>query len=98
MPTTTQLPSFSSYGDYSSGNYGINALVFTDAQGRDFYYSYRTLVAFRTPDAGLVVRENNWGPTTGKHLNWIDGGGGAAMRRLSSADFEAAVAEALRDA
>tara|TARA_R110002020_G_scaffold168090_1_gene356750 strand:+ start:6743 stop:7015 length:273 start_codon:yes stop_codon:yes gene_type:complete len=40
----------------------------------DYYFSYRTLVAFRAPGAGLVVRENDWGPTTGKHLNAIDDG------------------------
>ena len=36
---------------------------------------------------GLVVRENNWGPTTGKHLNAIDGGDKKA--RLSADAFEA---------
>lgn len=36
------------------------------------YFSYETLIAFEHPDAGLVIRENNWGPTTGKHLNAIN--------------------------
>lgn len=65
------MVSFASYGQYSSGNYGVNALLFTDSKGQDFYFSYNTLVAFRTKESGLVVRENDWGPTTGKHLNWI---------------------------
>ena len=85
--TTTQLPEFESYGNYSSENYGAHTLVFTDAEGRDFYYSYRTLVAVRVPGRGLVVRENDWGPTTGKHLNWIDYGNKEA--RVSKEEFEA---------
>lgn len=40
----------------------------------DLYFSYETVVAFRAPKYNLVVVENSWGPTTGKHLNWIDGG------------------------
>ena len=40
----------------------------------DVYFSYTTVVAFRSPNSGLVVSENQWGPTTGRHLNEIDGG------------------------
>ena len=84
------LPSFETYGRYASSNYGAHALVFTDGDGRNFYFSYRTLVAFTGP-RGLTVRENDWGPTTGKHLNWIDGGDkDAKKRRLSGEDFERA--------
>lgn len=36
-----------------------------------FYISYETLVAFTHPTQGLIVMENYWGPTTGKHLNWL---------------------------
>jgi hypothetical protein len=50
------LPSFQTYGEYSSDNYGAHTLVFTDANGNDFYYSYRTLVAVRVRGHGLVVR------------------------------------------
>lgn len=81
-----QMPAVSNYGRYSSENYGAHTLVFTDAQGRDFYYSYKTLVAIRSPETGLVVRENEWGPTTGKHLNWIDGGD--HKNRVDSSRFE----------
>lgn len=35
------------------------------------YFSYSTIVAFRTPFTGLVVSENVWSNTTGKHLNWL---------------------------
>lgn len=38
------------------------------------YYSYRTIIAFHTIDEGLVVCSNEWGPTTARHLNLIDGG------------------------
>ena len=38
------------------------------------YFSYETLVAFSTERAGLIVRANEWGTTTGKHLSKIDGG------------------------
>lgn len=39
------------------------------------YFSYdRTPIAFHHPSTGTVVRENDWGPTTGKHLNYVDNG------------------------
>ena len=39
--------------------------------------------------------ENNWSSTTGKHLNWIDGGTPEAKKnRLSSADFTSAYNQA----
>lgn len=38
------------------------------------WFSYRTPVGFMFPGEGRVVRENDWGPTTGKHLNEIDRG------------------------
>ena len=63
-------PSFNCYANYSSDNYGLHALVF-HIGGNSFYFSYETLIAFTTPD-GLVIRKNEWGPTTGKHLNAID--------------------------
>lgn len=37
------------------------------------YFSYSTPVAFWGPN-GRIVRENDWSVTTGRHLNWIDGG------------------------
>ena len=54
------------------------------------YFSYQTLVAFSGP-SGLTVRRNIWGPTTGKHLAWIDGGSvEAKAQRLPDSEFEAA--------
>jgi hypothetical protein len=85
------LPTFKSYGNYSSANYGAHALVFSQG-GNDFYFSYNTLVAFTDPASGRrIVRENIWGPTTGKHLNKIDGGSAEAKaERLSSEEFKTA--------
>lgn len=36
-------------------------------------FSYQTVIAFSGPD-DQAVSVNAWGPTTGKHLNRIDGG------------------------
>tara|TARA_R100000008_G_C3556847_1_gene153725 strand:+ start:895 stop:1170 length:276 start_codon:yes stop_codon:yes gene_type:complete len=58
------------YGNYSSNNYGVHSLAFTDINNNTYYFSYDTLVAF-TGNDGLVIRKNVWGTTTGKHLNWI---------------------------
>ena len=73
------------YGKYSSGNYGTNTLAFQDSQGNCFWYSYNTLVAFRKTCHSLVIHENVWGITTGKHLNWIDDD---HKIRVDSTEFE----------
>lgn len=36
------------------------------------WFSYTTPVAFMVAGESKVVRRNEWGPTTGKHLNAID--------------------------
>lgn len=81
------LPTIGSYGQYSSDNYGAHTLRV--AMGPvTVWFSYRTAVAFQVDGHARVVRENSWGPTTGKHLNWIDGGGSAVKERVSSEEFE----------
>ena len=35
------------------------------------WFSYSTPIAIQNSD-GLFIRENDWGPTTGRHLNYID--------------------------
>ena len=86
------LPSFESYGDYKSDNYGAHALVF-DCNRFRVWFSYKTPVAF-SANGRQTVRENTWGPTTGKHLNWIDGGSKEAKaRRVPGSEFEARLAE-----
>ena len=79
------FPSWETYGNYSSDNYGAHTLKFyTD--GATYWFSYKTLVAFEPSLGGArVVRHNDWGPTTGKHLNWIDGGDKAS--RISGDAF-----------
>lgn len=71
------LPAVACYMDYGrkkgsyygSGrnNYGNHSMSFEFA-GIKMWFSYETLIAFQA-DGGLqIVRENTWGPTTGRHL------------------------------
>lgn len=53
-----------------SNNYGTNSMV-VHVNDLSVWFSYDTIIAFSTPKTGLVCSENNWGPTTGKHLNCI---------------------------
>lgn len=62
-----------SYGNYSSDNYGRNT-QYAKFGHVTVYFSYETPVAVEAPNCGLVVSQNQWGKTTGKHLNWIDDG------------------------
>lgn len=64
------LPNVSNYGRYSSDNYGAHTLR-VDLGTLTFYYSYQTIIAYSDGQDGLVCSENQWGVTTGKHLNWI---------------------------
>ena len=81
------------YGNYSSGNYGTNAML-VHVGDVTLYFSYQTLVAFDAPDFGSVVCKNSWGPTTGKHLNWIDGGN--KKGRVSTDEFDRLVGELVK--
>jgi len=74
------IPSWSSYGKVNDAN----TLRF-DVSGYTFWYSYKTLVAFKAPNHPLVVHENIWGTTTGKHLNLIDGG--RKQERIDASNF-----------
>jgi hypothetical protein len=66
------LPTISSYGQYSSSNYGAHCLRL-DFGPITVWYSYDTPVAFHIDGQNRVVRKNDWNRTTGKHLRWIDG-------------------------
>ncbi len=68
-----RLPTMESYGQYSSGNYGVHCIT-VNIGPLTVWFSYKTPVAFQLAGESRVVRKNNWGPTTGKHLNWIDDG------------------------
>lgn len=83
------LPNFSTYCNNTTA---ANALVF-DLGPITVWYSYKTPVAFRVIGSPTVVRENEWGPTTGKHLNAIDDGDKSS--RVSGERFEAELKAAL---
>jgi len=50
----------------------------------EVWFSYATPIAFRTNDGTLVIRENDWRQTTGKHLNYIDAD---HSKRVSGEEF-----------
>lgn len=89
----SQLPSFSSYGEYSSSDYGAHCLAFY-MPNITVWFSYKTPVAF-AKDGKKYVRQNEWGPTTGKHLNWIDRGDKES--RIGGQEFERLLAEATKE-
>lgn len=53
--------------------------------GVTVWYSFIAPVAFRVKDGPLIVRENEWGPKTGLHLNALDKGD--KKSRLPRAEF-----------
>lgn len=87
------LPTIETYGRYTSSNYGAHALCVSVGE-LDIYFSYRTPVAFRTPQTGLVCRVNDWKQTTGKHLNAIEPD---HKKRISGEQFEATFKQVLTD-
>ena len=89
--TMQGLPSISSYGDYTSDNYGAHSLKVT-VGNFTVYFSYKTPVAFEGRE-GLVCSENAWSTTTGKHLNWIEPNKKA---RVPHAEFEAKLQAEMR--
>jgi len=89
--TMKGLPIWETYCDNTTA---ANALVF-DLGAVRVYFSYKTPVAYSTTEADLVtgmrlvVRENDWNNTTGKHLNAIDGGSKEAKsKRIPGDVFE----------
>lgn len=70
-----EMPTIRSYGRYTGDNYGIHCLIVTTGP-LTVWFSYRTMVAFQFDGYERVVCKNLWSRTTGKHLNWIDGGEG----------------------
>jgi len=90
MTTQTKLPTIAPYRNYSSSNYGAHCLK-VETPGLTVWFSYQTPVAFETPSKPRVVRRNDWGPTTGKHLNAIDGGD--KKSRVDGQTFERLFAE-----
>lgn len=70
------------YGDSASAK---NNAKMIKLNGMTFYFSYETLVAVHTGKE-LKIVQNQWGPTTGKHLNCIDGGDKA--NRMEKQQFD----------
>ena len=73
------------YGQYSSTGQGAHTICL-NVDDLQLFFSYNTVVAFNHPSTGLVVSENVWSTTTGKHLNWIDYG--AKGRRIQNFEFK----------
>ena len=92
MFNTKNVVEWWNYGNYSNNNYGSHSLAFRYADGTITYFSYKTPIAIYD-DNGLCIRENIWGPTTGKHLNWINKD---KSIRVDSKTFEARL-QRLRD-
>lgn len=99
------LPRKWNYGNYSSDNYGAHTIAVDipptrkGKHGIKLYFSYDTIVAFRgfvdNNNYGLFVHKNDWGTTTGKHLNMICSN---KEKRLDDAQFEKLYKRALKNA
>ena len=63
-----------------------------DTGSVELAFSYSTCVGFRARGSGWVVHENVWGPTTGKHLNWLSED---KARRVPGVEFDRLVASAV---
>jgi len=59
------------------------------------YVSYSTVIAYRTPEEGLVARVNDWNTTTGGHMSAIPGN--SKEDRISGPDFEERFSKMLED-
>lgn len=62
---------------YCTNTNPANAISVTLGDSLKVWFSYQTCVAVQS-HGRTIVCENAWGPTTGKHLNAIDGGGAEA--------------------
>ena len=60
-----------------------------------YAFSYRTCIGAAHPEHGVITRENVWGPTTGRHLNYWDDGRKA--ERMPEHVFSAILAEWQRE-
>ena len=70
--TISELPSISSYTPHCASNNRAHALRI-DLGPLTVWFSFKTPVAFRAPGTPTIVRQNDWGATTGKHLKRING-------------------------
>ena len=49
-------------------------------------FSYKTIIGFQMGWGSWVIRKNEWGPTTGKHLNYLSD---TKETRVESDEFDA---------
>lgn len=63
-----------------------------ETENAGLWFSYETCIAFSHPETGLVVHENIWSTTTGKHLNYIDNGTNSAKAARVDAETFATLA------
>ncbi len=90
-----ELPTISNYGQ---GRTPQPNTIRVDVGEITVWFSYKTPVAFYMLPETLTVVKNQWGPTTGKHLNWIDGGGlEAKAARLPKVEFDRMLDAACKD-
>ena len=82
------LDALPSWEQYCTNTTAVNALAFSlNDGGMKVWFSYRTPIAFRAAwGEPIIVRANQWGPTTGKHINAIDDGD--KSNRIDGAKFE----------
>lgn len=71
---------------------GTNARI-VDLPGIRIAFSYATPIAVWAPGRGWVARENEWGPTTGRHIAALVGPRGSD--RVPAAEFHALLLAAL---
>ena len=71
-------------GNYSKQKANNSAI---EINGLTYYFSYTTLIGVSNSQR-IILRQNSWGPTTGKHLNAIS----TESPRLELEDFNKAVA------
>ena len=79
------LVKLGSYGNYASDNYSGHCIRL-QMGSLTLYFSYKTVVAFCDGNSEMQICENVWGPTTGKHLNWLDAGN--KKERIEQSEFK----------
>lgn len=66
-----------------------NKLTIVNVGGAKLYFSYQTIIGASYPGIGTIVRKNDWGTTTARHMNEIDGGTKEAKAaRLDETEFD----------
>lgn len=81
------LPTLQHYGRGEKGH------VF-ESDRLTVWFSYDMPVGFQVTGKPAVVRENEWGPTTGGHIGQIDGGNKAS--RIPGDEFERLLSKACK--